>query len=96
MMAGCSCPARYAAMWRDMGREGFDEAVYWLELLIKYGDLEHLAINDFNLNIVQYLCLDVVALFLGILCLVVWAGRVCFMWWLRRSCVQKKKKKKLS
>ena len=35
-------------MWRDMGREGFEEAVYWLELLIKYGNLDHLKINDFD------------------------------------------------
>ena len=51
-------------MWRDMGREGFEEAVFWLELLIKYGNLDHLRINDFDLNLVQYLCLDVLAFYL--------------------------------
>ena len=56
--------ARFAAMWRGMGREGFSEAVYWLELLIQYGHLDHLRINDGDLNFVQYFCLDVLALYL--------------------------------
>ena len=66
-------------MWRDMGREGFEEAVFWLELLIKYGNLDHLRINDFDLNLVQYLCLDVLAFYLLIL-LVVFGG---FFWMIR-------------
>ena len=66
-------------MWRDMGREGFEEAVFWLELLIKYGNLDHLRINDFDLNLVQYLCLDVLAFYLLIF-LVVFGG---FFWIIR-------------
>ena len=66
-------------MWRDMGREGFEEAVFWLELLIKYGNLDHLRINDFDLNLVQYLCLDVLAFYLLIL-LVFFGG---FFWMIR-------------
>ena len=62
-----------------MGREGFEEAVFWLELLIKYGNLDHLRINDFDLNLVQYLCLDVLAFYLLIL-LVVFKG---FFWMIR-------------
>ena len=76
-------------MWRDMGREGFEEAVYWLELLIKYGNLDHLRMNDFDLNLVQYLCLDVLAFYLliflsvfgGFFCL----SRVTMMGWLEKT-----------
>ena len=72
-----------------MGREGFEEAVYWLELLIKYGNLDHLRINDFDLNLVQYLCLDVLAfyllIFLGVFGSFVWMIRVTMMGWLEKT-----------
>ena len=76
-------------MWRDMGREGFEEAVYWLELLIKYGNLDHLRINDFDLNLVQYLCLDVLAFYLLVFLVVFgsfsWLIRVTMMGWLEKT-----------
>ena len=76
-------------MWRDMGRGGFEEAVFWLELLIKYGNLDHLRINDFDLNLVQYLCLDVLALylliFLGVFGSFFWIIRVTMMGWLEKT-----------
>ena len=76
-------------MWRDMGREGFEEAVYWLELLIKYGNLDHLRINDFDLNLVQYLCIDVLAFYLLIFLIVFgtffWMVRVAMMGWLDKT-----------
>ena len=76
-------------MWRDMGREGFEEAVYWLELLIKYGNLDHLRINDFDLNLVQYLCLDVLEFYLLIFLIVFgsfsWLIRVTMMGWLEKT-----------
>ena len=82
-------PTRFSAMWRDMGREGFEEAVYWLELLIKYGNLDHLRINDFDLNLVQYLCLDVLAFYLLIFLIILgsffWAIRVTMMGWLDKT-----------
>ena len=72
-----------------MGREGFEEAVYWLELLIKYGNLDHLRINDFDLNLVQYLCLDVLAFYLLVLLVVFgsfsWLIRVTMMGWLEKT-----------
>lgn len=34
-------------------RTGYEEAVYWLELLIKYRNLDHLQINDNRLNTLQ-------------------------------------------
>ena len=76
-------------MWRDMGREGFEEAIYWLELLIKYGNLDHLRINDFDLNLVQYLCLDVLAFYLLVFLVVFgsfsWLIRVTMMGWLEKT-----------
>ena len=76
-------------MWRDMGREGFEEAVYWLELLIKYGNLDHLRINDFDLNLVQYLCIDVLAFYFLIFLVFFggffWMIRVTMMGWLEKT-----------
>ena len=76
-------------MWRDMGREGFEEAIFWLELLIKYGNLDHLRINDFDLNLVQYLCLDMLAFYLLILLVVFgsffWMTRVTMSGWLGKT-----------
>ena len=72
-----------------MGREGFEEAVYWLELLIKYGNLDHLRINDFDLNLAQYFCLDVLTfflvLFLGLLGLLAWLVKVTMVGWLQKT-----------
>ena len=56
----------FASMWRDQDRSGFDEAIYWIELLIKYGSFEHLQINDHDLNILQYLSVDVVCVYIAI------------------------------
>ena len=76
-----------------MGREGFEEAVYWLELLIKYGNLDHLKINDFDLNLVQYLCLDVLAFYLLVLLVLLsslfWLTRVTMMGWLEKTRLQR-------
>ncbi|XP_023346393.1 UDP-glucuronosyltransferase 2C1 isoform X2 [Eurytemora carolleeae] len=56
---------QHRAMWKDERFSSFDEAIYWIELLIKYGNFEHLRINDGDLNLVQYLCLDVVLLWIA-------------------------------
>merc|ERR1712200_102772 len=61
---------KYADMWRDERFTSMEEAIYWIELLIKYGNLDHLRINDEGLSLVQFLCLDVI-LFWGSLCLTV-------------------------
>jgi len=60
----------FADMWRDQDRSGFDEAIYWIELLIKYGSFQHLQINDHDLNILQYLSVDVVCVYIMIALLV--------------------------
>ena len=54
----------FADMWRDQDRSGFDEAIYWLELLIKYGSFEHLQINDHELNMLQYFSVDVIFVYI--------------------------------
>ena len=60
-----------------------------MELLIKYGNLEHLKINDYDLNLVQYLCLDVLAFYLLIFLIILgsffWAIRVTMMGWLDKT-----------
>ena len=51
-------------MWRSDERSGFHEAIYWIELLIKYGNFDHLQINDHQLNLLQYFSVDVIAFYL--------------------------------
>ena len=58
---------RYSDMWRADERSGFQEAIYWIELLIKYGNFDHLQINDRHLNLLQYFSVDVIAFYLLIL-----------------------------
>lgn len=60
---------RYADMWRADDRSGFDEAIYWLELLMKFGNFDHLKINDRQLYLLQYFSVDVIAFYLLIVSL---------------------------
>ena len=54
-------------MWRSDERSGFNEAIYWIELLLKYGNFDHLQINDRHLNLLQYFSVDVIAFYLLIM-----------------------------
>ena len=63
---------RYSDMWRADERSGFDEAIYWIELLIKYGNFDHLKINDRQLNLLQYFSVDVIAFYLVIVSMITW------------------------
>ena len=59
--------ARYSSIWRlSESRSGFDEAIYWIELLIKLGNFDHLKINDGDLSLIQYFCVDVILFFIFI------------------------------
>ena len=59
---------RYSEMWkRSQERSGFEEAIYWIELLIKFKNFDHLKINDGHLNLIQYFCIDVFFLYFVIL-----------------------------
>ena len=55
-------------MWKSsQERSGFEEAIYWIELLIKFKNFDHLKINDGHLNLIQYFCIDVFFLYFFIL-----------------------------
>ena len=65
-------------MWRSDERSGFNEAIYWIELLIKYGNFDHLQINDRHLNLLQYFSVDVIAFYLLLLTVLAYlTTRVC-------------------
>ena len=66
-------------MWRSDQRSGFDEAIYWLELLIKYGNFDHLKINDRHLNLLQYFLVDVIAFYLLIFSLITFLATKLFV-----------------
>ena len=55
-------------MWKSsQERSGFEEAIYWIELLIKLKNFDHLKINDGHLNLIQYFCIDVFLLYFVII-----------------------------
>ena len=55
---------KYSEMWKSsQERSGFEEAIYWIELLIKLKNFDHLKINDGHLNLIQYFCVDVFVLY---------------------------------
>ena len=55
---------KYSEMWKSsQERSGFEEAIYWIELLIKLKNFDHLKINDGHLNLIQYFCIDVFVLY---------------------------------
>ena len=65
-------------MWRSDERSGFNEAIYWIELLIKYGNFDHLQINDRHLNLLQYFSVDVIAFYILLLAVLAYlTTRVC-------------------
>ena len=69
---------RYSDMWRADERSGFQEAIYWIELLIKYGNFDHLQINDRHLNLLQYFSVDVIAFYLLLLAVLAYlTTKVC-------------------
>jgi glucuronosyltransferase len=75
---------RFADMWRDERFTPIEEATYWIELLHKYGNLDHLRINDGNLNLIQYLCLDVVIFWSALCVLFIYVTfTTCRRYWLR-------------
>ena len=72
-------------MWRlSQERSGFDEAIYWIELLLKLGNFDHLKINDHHLNLIQYFCVDVF-IFYFLLCL-------AFLYFIFTMCIRLQRK----
>lgn len=54
---------RMASLWRSRSEKPADEMAYWVEMLAKYGNMDHLRIEDYDLTLVEYYCLDVIAFY---------------------------------
>lgn len=78
----------------DNPAKPMDEAMYWIEYVIKYKGAKHLKSPGVNLSIFQYLMLDVVAFFAAILWLSIKLARVLIATCCRRQKVEVEKKKK--
>jgi glucuronosyltransferase len=76
---------RHADIWRDQPVTPAEEMRYWLELLVKYKNLDHLRIHDDHLNLLQYLCIDVIAFLTAIVLLCIFALFQCLVWARRKS-----------
>ncbi|CAB4066253.1 UGT [Lepeophtheirus salmonis] len=57
----------HQSLWKDEFCSSQEETAYWIELLIKYGHLDHLKIKGVNISLFQYFSLDVILFFLSIL-----------------------------
>lgn len=51
---------RISSMWHDRLLSPQSEAIYWIETLVKYGNLRHLRIEDHDLPLWKYFSLDVI------------------------------------
>ena len=71
-----------SAVWQDELISPKVEAIYWIELLLKYGNLRHLKIDDNDLTLFQYFSLDVILFLLGLLILPVF----CLILLFRKPC----------
>ena len=51
----------FSEMWKSQMRlSPRDEATFWIETLLKYGNLDHLRLQDYHLNLIQYFSIDVI------------------------------------
>lgn len=82
---------RISSMWRDRLVSPSNEAIYWIETLVKYGNLRHLRIEDHDLSLWQYFSLDVI-LFISTL----FIFQVIFILTLARHCCQFLTRKKMA
>ena len=63
--------SRFSEMWKSQMRiSARDEATFWIESLLKYGNLDHLRLQDYHLNLIQYFSIDVIFMILTLLMIV--------------------------
>ena len=52
--------AELSAMWHDQPMSAKEVATYWIETILKHGNLRHLRIEDHDLTLLQYYSMDVI------------------------------------
>ena len=62
--------AHFNLMWRSQMaiQSPKEEATFWIEMLAQHGNLNHLQVQDYHLNWIQYFCIDVVLFLIFLIC----------------------------
>ncbi|XP_044754963.1 UDP-glycosyltransferase UGT5-like [Coccinella septempunctata] len=81
---------RRSRLFHDRPMKPMDEAVYWVEYVIRHGGAEHLRVAALKLSWYQYILLDVVGFFLAVFAIICYILRII----LRKLCNRKVKKAK--
>jgi len=59
-------------IFKDQPMKPLDQAVYWVEYVIRNGGAEHLLNDSIELNDAQYFLLDISLIFLVLIGLIIW------------------------
>ncbi|XP_077983105.1 UDP-glucuronosyltransferase 2C1-like [Glandiceps talaboti] len=86
---------RLARIHRDKPMLAGDTAVFWIEHVIKHGG-QHLRAEGFNLNLIQYFSLDVIAFLFLVVFVVIFIVRKIFIYLFNLCCRQTGSKEKVN
>lgn len=79
---------RLSRIHHDQPMKPLDQAVYWIEFVMRNKGAKHLRVQAHNLTWYQYHCLDVAAFLLSVIALVMFIFvKTCS--WLFRKCFRK-------
>ena len=61
--------SKFSQMWRQQMQvqSPKEEATFWIETLAQHGHFDHLKIQDWHLNWIQYFSIDVIAVLLSLI-----------------------------
>ncbi len=97
----CLHPCRYkentmrlSRIHHDRPIKPLDEAVFWIEFVIRNKGANHLRVEAYNLTWYQYHCLDVIAFFITILTVVLYVFFKMCKFFIMRCCFRSKRKSK--
>ncbi|XP_049321361.1 UDP-glucuronosyltransferase 2A1-like [Astyanax mexicanus] len=85
---------RLSRIHHDRPMKPLDEAVYWIEFVMRNKGAKHLRVEAHNLTWYQYHCLDVIAFLLSIVALVIFIFVKTCKWLFRKCCRRSSAKSK--
>ncbi|XP_058239343.1 UDP-glucuronosyltransferase 2C1-like isoform X3 [Hemibagrus wyckioides] len=77
---------RLSRIHHDQPMKPLDQAVYWIEYVMRHKGAKHLRVEAHNLTWYQYHCLDVAAFLLSVIALVVFIFVKTCKWLFRKCC----------
>uniref|UniRef100_A0A3B1J047 UDP-glucuronosyltransferase n=1 Tax=Astyanax mexicanus TaxID=7994 RepID=A0A3B1J047_ASTMX len=85
---------RLSRIHHDQPMKPLDQAVYWIEFVMRNKGAKHLRVEAHNLTWYQYHCLDVIAFLLSIVALVIFIFVKTCKWLFRKCCRRSSAKSK--